>query len=633
MKAPENYYTLPEAYKTSGKPINVMGVVIDHLPPMQTRGDDLLCTFNIQDPDFSAGFSGLDGLRVRYFGRGGDLVPKIQSLGDVVVLRNVMMKDYRSESVVLSNKSSSCVVFHHRNVPDSADQITPSGSAWLPYTGTRWASPPSNSEQTYAVQLKEAMKSNILARDAAAQRLTGQQAPIFSIGNSNSTLSRRDKFSLIKNIKAQMFHDLVGQVVKVFPSNSGDVDLYITDYTSNSLLMHYASPDKKPDLESHGRYGDEYGYISRQQQKWHGPYGNLILKIGLKQPNASYVQYQVQTNDFVAIQNVRIKTDSHGNLEGDIFPDNLAPNRVNIEKIKGNHNEKVRDIKLRKEQYDHTLSAISEPEVPEKKASKKLKKKQQKKERKEAEAAMRSHSDSLSVIIGGRNEENRNVRCSNGSVNLSTIDEIISGSFLYDKTSSGIEYRLPFINAKYRSQIRVVDFHPHDLKDFTRTPDNLVYNDVEQSEGKDADPPEEGMETKKWEWAFVLLVEDGKQTRIAYPKAQLKLLVAGSDADYLLKLDATDLRKDETAFRKLQEKLFLLWGDLEEVKAKTLLPVAADSAPTEHQASGFSCSSKPFDCCIMEYGVPVESRGVNGKDADREWVRMHKMFETTIMSG
>jgi len=61
--------------------------------------------------------------------------------------------------------------------------------------------------------------------------------------------------------------------------------------------------------------------------------------------------------------------------------------------------------------------------------------------------------------------------------------------------------------------------------------------------------------------------------------------------------------------KALREKLFFLWGELEEDKKSGAL------------ASGNQTKNKPFICCIQEYGVRDESDG---------WIRMHKMFSTTI---
>jgi hypothetical protein len=64
------------------------------------------------------------------------------------------------------------------------------------------------------------------------------------------------------------------------------------------------------------------------------------------------------------------------------------------------------------------------------------------------------------------------------------------------------------------------------------------------------------------------------------------------------------LRNDPKSLDELNEKLFILWGNLREFKRN----------------GEQKLSNKPFECCIREYGVR----------ADEGWFRLHKMFETTI---
>jgi protection-of-telomeres protein 1 len=61
--------------------------------------------------------------------------------------------------------------------------------------------------------------------------------------------------------------------------------------------------------------------------------------------------------------------------------------------------------------------------------------------------------------------------------------------------------------------------------------------------------------------------------------------------------------------RDLREKLFLLWGEVEEKKQANELDT--NKPP----------SNKPFDCCIQEYGI---------SDSYGGWTRMHRMFHTVI---
>ena len=133
------------------------------------------------------------------------------------------------------------------------------------------------------------------------------------------------------------------------------------------------------------------------------------------------------------------------------------------------------------------------------------------------------------------------VECAHRSIQLATLDQIVDTPFLQEKTPSGIERTLPFINAEYRSRIRIVDFHPQNLEDFAHSLHDPMYGDTALSDSEDADLEDISMEMEKnWEWAFYILVEDARQPKAARARTQLKLLVAGSEAEGLLKLDATE---------------------------------------------------------------------------------------------
>jgi hypothetical protein len=88
---------------------------------------------------------------------------------------------------------------------------------------------------------------------------------------------------------------------------------------------------------------------------------------------------------------------------------------------------------------------------------------------------------------------------------------------------------------------------------------------------------------------------------------------------------------------ELREKLFLLWGDLEEKKQ-------AQATDQNSAWEPVKSSSVPFNCCIQEYGVqcvhPSDSTAMAVDGAEQPcsqpdcfgWERRFSMFGTTIHS-
>ena len=102
----------------------------------------------------------------------------------------------------------------------------------------------------------------------------------------------------------------------------------------------------------------------------------------------------------------------------------------------------------------------------------------------------------------------------------------------------------------------------------------------------------------------------------------MELLVADEDGDALFNLDPCDLRakKNENVLASLREKLFLLWGDLQEKK---------EEAKSTEEALNVKPSARPFECLIKEYGVPVRNPGGQSKDVV-VYDRLFRLFGTSI---
>jgi protection of telomeres protein 1 len=126
---------------------------------------------------------------------------------------------------------------------------------------------------------------------------------------------------------------------------------------------------------------------------------------------------------------------------------------------------------------------------------------------------------------------------------LTSISFIIDNPHL-DDTQSPEQGKLPFVNFKCRSQIRIIDFYPSDLQDFAHSVHDRDYNDGSSSSSSDESENVSMDEDKghkgRWEWAFYLWVEDAKKLSGVKDPPRLPLLVAGEDAECLLKMDATE---------------------------------------------------------------------------------------------
>ena len=101
----------------------------------------------------------------------------------------------------------------------------------------------------------------------------------------------------------------------------------------------------------------------------------------------------------------------------------------------------------------------------------------------------------------------------------------------------------------------------------------------------------------------------------------MEVIVSDTDADYLLRdIEACDLRRNPKTLARLREKLFVLWGDLQERKDESR---RLQEEKMEGLVEGdVKVSARPFECLIKEYGVWNEKEGL--------WKRMFKIWGTSI---
>lgn len=210
---------------------------------------------------------------------------------------------------------------------------------------------------------------------------------------------------------------------------------------------------------------------------------------------------------------------------------------------------------------------------------------------------------------------------------------------------------------------------PPDLRDFAqpkkpkkpkKNPEFEMLSDYEES---DASSDEERgsiadrAAVRKWEWRFFLELEDANALNDHRGKKKtLWVAVDNSSAQCLLDLDASDLHQDEGNLENLRQRLFFLWGELEEKRsigeenkrraAQVALAKTDSNRPPSHSSDDESTapqkqetelrssqiSNRPFSCCIRQYGVKVAEEDPAKADAGngKRWQRMFGLFGTRI---
>lgn len=213
-----------------------------------------------------------------------------------------------------------------------------------------------------------------------------------------------------------------------------------------------------------------------------------------------------------------------------------------------------------------------------------------------------------------------------------------------------VELALPFINANFRLCVRVVGFYPLHLEEFARpkkkTEYDVLSDNDDSSSGVDSGNDTETTSDlqRSWEWYFHLLLEDAA-VNSGRPKQRVWVVVDNQAAQCLTGLDASDLRSDAGKLETLRQRLFLLWGNLEESVGSAYKKSGGSSAGALEQPPHSSdeemdgqgvqvqVTNRPFLCCIRQYGVKVseKTRAKANAGPGRRWQQMFGLFGTKIL--
>lgn len=729
-------------------PVSIIGVVVDFMEPMKPRfakegpnGPDWLMTFKLLDTALLADCGGIEGrdrkddvikaaaLPVRFFRgeRVRDTFPRIGGVGDVVLLRDIKLNMFRGERIAFSASNGGptpFLVLPAAGIPSQAFLISVlggqrklAGAAGSPGQLEKL----SLAEQAYIVRLKHELADAVTAVGGDTR-----SAPGSALNSANTSPASRHrasdnetalntsgpppkrpkldsraipkinsqfgaKFQLIQDFRdPPNWADLCGQVIKCFPAPYGGCDLYITDYTINKRTRPYAQPDATDEDSFGGRDGDAFGYTTNgPSRSWPGPWGNMTLKLNVKEPHASYARHSLTPGDWVIAQNVKARRSPDGGyLEGDMWPDHQRPDRVQFIKLKPDspalagalaREETYWARQKRRPPYRTGFGGAEGGGLNFGGATttgQKLSKEERKKMKKELRKAKAKGKNVAAVTTGADNDDptdaaattttttltasslNPHIRCSHTDVPVSSVREMLDlkghrHTLLQTFASAG-QLQVPFVNVRYRAQVRVVDFAPHALEDFAvrSAPEDATATNAEDEEEDigltyyEADDETQNHEGPPWEWSFALCLEDviSGANGTASPH-RVWVHVHHAEAQFLLgndMADPADLREDRKLLAKLREKMFLLWGTLEEeVRARQEAgdtenakdKMEVDNAEVEGEKAKQQQRNRPFECCVQEYGIEADSEDEDGDGSADASAREQHAWEQFTPTG
>lgn len=642
MSLPKNFTDLATAYSSPADSfLNIIGVVVDLMPPTVTTKGQYMLTFKLLDERLRDSLYGNEGLRVRFFRPELQKLPNVHQHGDVVLLRNIKISTFHQQQIALSNFQTEVTVFPSASIPGPNFEIAYQGKQRLQSLGVPLdVNKLSLEEQQYVIALKREMGATVqgTAGSATTHRNNARPAPPLEaptgpaaiVKYQGQDLSAPDpkrpklgkKVKLISELEHMQFADIYAQVVKKFPTHLGTCELYVTDYTENKGMFLYTAPEEESDRE---RDGDTFGYSGAPKRSWPGPWGQLVLKINVRNPHADYANKEVSEGNFLLLKNVKIK--SYDKLEGDMWPDDKNPGEVKINKLKDFQMSGISDILERRDKYWAARGTkLTEAEQqPEKKKPTKAGRKREKKQHETEQAAgvVGSGKPKTGKAVSGaqngtfnsaaKADINPHLRCSHEEVPISSVKHVVdpTNERHTNKTREGTSYVLPFVNAKYRSRVRVVDYEPTQLEEFAvpDLPDDDNKSDTSQMMDYES--------SAKHEWSFSLQLEDASKPKASIAaEDRVWVEVMHAEAQYLFGNDMDDpkdLTTDQRLLSQLREKLWILWGDL------------------EGKSDGEQISNRPFECCLAEYGVEMDDDDPEKASAPLGYKRMYSMFGVTIL--
>ncbi|KAG6081851.1 hypothetical protein E4U33_006365 [Claviceps sp. LM78 group G4] len=654
--------------------VHIAGVVTDFRAPIATRGTDWKCQMRIYDESVQDDPESSVSLNI--FWPEADM-PDARC-GDVIIVFSAKVQNYQFAYSLYTHKTTDIYIFDAARIPRP---VTDASKALRPSTRSRTSRRLSRAESELVSVLYSSINKERLPTTSTFEAL-----------KSNSK-NLKNKFSELKDLQDGKFVDTIAQVVRE-PYDLGDkITFWISDYTENPLFYQHQLMGSKGK-----RTYDPYGYTttfgaSTSRSEWSGPLGKLSMQITCFEPHVSAIRDErIMQGTWVSLRNLQVKYGRNmANLEGFLREDRGAEGvRINISKEESLDGERTRvEVKnaiRRKQQYEKTkktqIKELTEAaaagakrraelcldgEQPASKKTARERRSQKRAQKSQGHKAQQRKnvdvdSDNNDVPSDVPKSLNTHVKCENGSIPPTLIADVLA-PMQHEVIGEGGEIThlsLPFINANYRTFVRVIDFMPTKLEDFARPKkvpsEYAALSDHEESDsnsnvasGSGTESEDTSIAIKQWEWRFCLRLQEANTPEDANPKKSLWAVVDNLSAQMLLNLDATDLRHDDATLGQLRQRMFILWGDLEEHKAQvqnrtlqtkpyTKVGPPADSDDeaedaVEQESVVHAVSNRPFGCCIRQYGVRQDARRVEeDSGGPAPWQRMFGLFGTRISS-
>ncbi|RDW94944.1 hypothetical protein BP5796_00707 [Coleophoma crateriformis] len=603
MKPPTTFETIaallniPDSRLLQQPLVNVIGFVKDFRAPIKTNGMGKSQVYHRDSRPLSAIFkSWFSDLH---------LFPLGENAQNFRAWRFDSDQESKGEISLLSNKYSEFHIVPAKEIPNIRSPMDAQLWQSIPAKSKK----PSQAEANYALWASSHMEEGALPPKEDFQ------------DECKKSMNVKEKFSLLKDVKSGQFYDVIGEVVKIFQANDY-LTIYLSDYTANPAFYNYTWPGHN---HEEGCDGDEYNYLKHKPdaaKEWPGPFGKTVIQITTFDCHAQFMANEVRTHDFVLLKNIQIKYGKSGTcLEGFLRGDREREGQVQVEILKSpddvqsvdsRYKEAIRRKREWWAKYERQKRSILTEKVEVEDTRKRNEnesiqtKSSSKKRRQERRAAAEKAVLGAEKRFAQRLNLNEHVRCIHPE--KPTLSLLDIKSLVFSKSTTGHAYTLPFVNANYKANVRVVDFFPAKLEDFAvgrRVSEYDILSDYSGGEETDRDEDMrsfragKGFPEKKWEWVFALQVEDASSAPMSAGTSssnRLWLTVDNQAAQMLLNIeeDAMDLRRNQHVLGRLRERLCILWGDLEEQKTRRSQQVeGADILDRENPASSLDSVVTP----------------------------------------